>query len=148
MWLLCQGGDLVERLFPPQFIYHIKQMTVKMNAQELNNASSANLSIFATVPVAKTFTWKTSSKTSQIGPYGGYLVQFIIVNQSSSKATAHFHLIHRYNHGSANTEGDRSISLNPGEEQIFASIEFGGDSYIHFEGDIEGSGGDGGLNSK
>lgn len=119
-----------------------------MNACEVNNATSANASISATVPVTKTFTWKTSVKTSQIGPYGGYLVQFIIVNQSSSKATANFYLIHRYNHGSATTEGNRSITLNAGDEQVFASIEYGGDSYIHFEGDIEGTGGDGGPNSK
>lgn len=120
------------------------EATVKMNAQEPNYASSANVSISAKVPLVKTFGVKQSASTSQVGPYGGYLVQFKIVNNSTSTATAKFHLIHRYNHASATTEGDRSVTLKAGEEQIFASIEYGGDSYIHFEGDIEGTGGDGG----
>ncbi|MBQ0024700.1 MAG: hypothetical protein KBT00_03115 [Bacteroidales bacterium] len=115
-----------------------------MNAQEKNNASSANVSISATAPAEKTFEWSSSAKTSQVGPYGGYLVQFKIINKSASTATAKFHLIHRYNHAASTTEGDRSITLKAGEEQIFASIEYGGDSYIRFEGDIEGGGGDGG----
>lgn len=67
-----------------------------------------------------------------------------IKNKWNVEKTAKFHLIHRYNHASATTEGDRSITLKAGEEQVFASIEYGGDNYIKFTGDIEGMGGDGG----
>lgn len=94
-----------------------------------------------------TFSWTSSPiGASVFGPYGGSLIQYKIKNNSNSKATAKVHLIHRYNHDSATTEGDMSYTLEAGEERVFATIELGGDSYIKFTGDIEGNGGDGGRN--
>ena len=99
------------------------------------------------VAETKTFSWTSSPiGASVVGPYGGSLIQFKIKNNSNSKATASVHLIHRYNHDSATTEGDMSYTLEAGEERVFATIELGGDSYIKFTGDIEGNGGDGGRN--
>lgn len=48
MCLLCRGGDVVERLFPPQFYYHKKQTTVKIEAKNIDSQKSSRLEILTT----------------------------------------------------------------------------------------------------
>ena len=91
-------------------------------------------------PAAWTISTATQGNTDH-----GYLVSVKIKNIGGSIGTCHYHMIHRYNHTSTTTEGDKSVTLGSGEQRQIAMIEFGNDSYIRVSGDVTLDGGDGDL---